>query len=266
MNYNVCDNRIMVSFGEKCVFKCKYCYTLPSCFENYPKLNIDQIINAVKNFPEKNFENIYISCDMDAFENQQRAIELIEKLAVLNKDIHFTTKTILSDVTIERIANINYELIQKGRMLIPAISICAMESSKKLEPDPIPTPLERIETIIKLKEKGLKVILAIRPFLPSVRISEYKEILDCTANYIEAVLGGTLFFDLEGTIEKRLGYNIEDFRLQPMYFIDKPGMWKVYIGHRERNFVENYCKHMEKDFFMTSPPAIESIKRKYFRK
>jgi DNA repair photolyase len=265
MNYKVCDNRIMVSFGEKCVFKCKYCYTSASTFENYPNRNADLIVDAIRNFPDRNFENIYISCDMEAFVDQKRAIELIKKLVTLDKDIHFTTKMILSDTTIESIARINDELNQNGRMLIPAITICAMESSKELEPD-IPSPHERIETIIKLNEKGLKVILAMRPFLPSVGLNEYKEILDLTAKHIESVLGGMLFLDLEGNIERKLGLNIENFQLQPMYFIDKPGMWKVYIGEREQRFVEEYCKYLKKDFFMTSPPAIERIKRKYLRR
>jgi DNA repair photolyase len=266
MNYKVCDNRIMVSFGEKCAFKCKYCYTSAPTFENYPNRDTDQIVDAIRDFPDKNFENIYVSCDMEAFVDQKRAIELIEKLATLDKDIHFTTKMNLSDTTIRSIARINDELNQNGRMLIPAITICAMKSSKELEPYPIPPPYERIKTIIKLSEKGLKVILAMRPFLPSVSISEYKEILDRTAKHIECVLGGVLFLDLEGSIEKMLGYSIKNFKLQPMYFIDKPGMWKVYMGEREQRFVEEYCKYLMKDFFMTSPPAIESIKRKYLRR
>lgn len=265
VDYKVCDNRIMVSFGEKCVFDCKYCYTFAPAFENYPRRNADQIVKSLKSFPNRNFDNVYISCDMEPFVNQKRAVKLIEKMVTLQKDIHFTTKMCLSEDTIARLERLNDGLNQKGHMLIPAVSICAWESSRKLEPSPIPTPYERIETIMRLKENGFRVILAMRPFLPSVAISEYKEILDLAAKHVECVLGGVLFFDLDGNIERRLGYCIRNFEIQPMYFVDKPNIWKVYVGEREKTFIKDYCGHLMKDFFMTSPPAIESIKRKYLR-
>ena len=105
-----------------------------------------------------------------------------------------------------------------------------------------------------------------RPFLPSISSDEYKEILNITSKYIESVIGGVLFFDLDGNIERRLGYKINNFQLRPMYFIDKPGIWKVYLGESQQHFVESYCKYLEKDFFMTSPPAIARIKQKYLKR
>lgn len=261
MDYKVFQNRIMVSFGDTCTFKCKYCYTFAKSFSNYPKKSANEIVDAVARFPNQNFENIYISCDTDSFVDQNRAIDLIEKLSSLKRNIHFTTKVTLSSITIEKLASLNEKLKENNRIIIPAVSICALDSFEKLEPHPIPTPLERVELIKKLYKKDFKVILAMRPFLPIVPVHEYKKIIDIVAPFIESVLGGAFYFDPEGVIEKRLGMKINEFQLSPLYFVEKPGLWKKYSGKNEELFVKEYCQKTNIDFFMTSPPAIEKIKR-----
>ncbi len=104
-----------------------------------------------------------------------------------------------------------------------------------------------------------------RPFLPTVGLNEYREILDLTAGHIECVLGGEFYFDLDGIVEKRLGVTIDNFELERLHFIENPTTWKVYKGVRERSFVEEHCKYLDEKFFMTSSPAIKWIKSKYGR-
>lgn len=256
----------MVSFGEKCALNCKFCYTFSSDFENYPKRNIYEIVKSLKEFPDQSYKTIYVSCDMESFINQSRATELIENLSTLNRSIHFTTRMNLTEATIGRLKKVNDYLMEKNLMLIPAISVSSFQNSIYFEPPPTPSPLERIETIKILHKNNFKVILALRPFLPIVNLNEYKEILDYTAEYVECILGGVFYFDQEGILENRLGIKISDYEISSLDFIENSKLWKIYKGTREKDFIEQYCKQLNKNFFMSSTPAINWIKSKYGKK
>lgn len=249
----------MVSFGEPCSFSCKYCYTRSGSFENYQQRSASEIIEALRHFPKDSYDYIYVSCDMEPFVDQARALDLLSVLSELDKTIHFTTKAKLSSKTIAELGNINNRMKRLGTLLIPAVTITSWESSPLLEPNPIPGPEERLATIRALWQSGLDVVLALRPFLPFVTLDEYRKIIDFSAEYIACVLGGVLYFDQDGVMEKDLGHQIPDYITAPMNFVDRPGRWKVYLGEDKRFFLESYCNSLGIPFFMTSTPAMKFL-------
>jgi DNA repair photolyase len=262
MNYAITDRRLMVSFGEPCIYGCAYCYASMAPFEHYPRRTVSEIVNAISAYPQLSFDNIYVGCDMEPFVDESRALELLSALMVFHKTIHVTTKVCLSDDTISAMAGLDTLARSWGAMLIPGVSICATSNSSRLEPPPIPSYKSRLYLIQRLSTKGLRVVLAMRPFIPSVSLAEYDEILDNVTGQVDCVLGGVLYADLGGVVESRLGYQLPDTHVQKMHFVDSSAMWKVYPGERERYHVGQRCLKTGLDFYMTSPPAIEAIKHR----
>ncbi len=252
----------MVSFGEPCVYACRYCYASAPPFKGYPRRAGQEIIKAVEGYAPDSFDNIYVSCDMESFVDQRRALDLLEGLMVFRKTIHFTTKVPLCDDIVGSIAQLDTVARTWGGMVIPAVSICATSSASRLEPPPVPSFEARFDLVRRLSAKGLRVVLAMRPFIPTVPLSEYDEILGSLAGHIDCVLGGVLFADLGGLIERRLGSRLGDCDERLMYFVEQPQRWKVYEGTRERAHVAARCREIGLEFYMTSPPAIESIKQR----
>lgn len=246
----------MVSFGEKCKYDCKYCYSFSRSFEGYPSRSTEQIFSKISILDEKNFDIIYVSCDMDSFVNQERALALLQKLSLLNKHIHFTTKSVLRSDIIDQINIVRKKLKKNGLFLIPAITIATIGSTAHYEPYPIARPVERAELLHKFKSLGFKTILAVRPFLPFVKISDYKQIIDIASSSCDAILGGVFYFDTAGDVERRLGGSIEEYNLTKLPFIKDSDIWKMYEGRKEQSFFTQYCRDLGKPFFMDSESAL----------
>ncbi|MCX6803298.1 MAG: radical SAM protein [Candidatus Diapherotrites archaeon] len=259
MDYKIVGKRVIVSFGQKCCFDCKYCYTFSKNFDNFTKRSAKEIFKALQKLDCKKFDTIYLSCDMEPFVNEKEAVKLIMLLSGLGKNIHFTTKKVLSKSTLNSLVKINNALQKKGCLLIPAVTIAAMKSASFLEPAPIPSVEDRINFIKTLSKCGFKVIFAMRPFLPVVGLEEYKGLIDLVKNDVACVLGGIFYFDSEGVIEGRIGCKINLCEESLMDFVDNYSKWYVYSGEKEREFVNAYCAKNNIKFFMRSKPAINYI-------
>ena len=91
-------NRVVVSFGGRCPYACKHCYTFIPEYKHDAENNIDLIVRQLKQ--TKNiFENtqtplniVYVSGHKENFVNQDDGIELCEKIyEAVHCDILFTT-------------------------------------------------------------------------------------------------------------------------------------------------------------------------------
>lgn len=266
MPFDIRDRRAMVSLGplnetQYCTYMCPFCY-VGAGFLSYGHLTISRILSWLEAH-KLDFDIIYISGDTDSFAppRTKKALELLEALLQLKKDVLFTTRAVLGEEDMNKLCNIAKKYNEEELMLFGCVSITSWDTVG-IEPANVPSPEKRVEEIRKFKDMGIIPILAMRPFIPIIPISDYQLILENTLGLVEVVLGESWYVDCEGKLEKRTlrGSELESFTLCEMPFDDNKKPWKRYDGSEQRAFCEEWCKQHDVLFFMRSLPAIRQLK------
>ena len=155
-------------------------------------------------------------------------------------------------------------------MFFACISITRYsESAAYIEPQPIPSPDERIETLKRLKMAGATTVAALRPFVPVVDVSDYITILEKSAGYVDIALGEPFYFVRGGKICQRVFPNGIPEQFEPdiergvkMSFDDNNLDWDVWDSSEYERIVRQYCDEHGIVFSMHSEDAIEKFKKK----
>lgn len=262
------NNRAMISLGpltdkKYCPYSCAFCY-VKSGFMKYMKLEIDDIIEFLKKNKGK-YDIVYISGDTDSFAppRTDKAIELIKRISeCIDVDITFTTRTTFNKDNLKKLKNINDYMKNKDCKLIASISVSRLSSANYIEPHPIPSPEERIETLKKLKQNGLYTILATRPFLPIINADEYIEIIKRAKDFIDVVLGENWYANdnLINDVCKDYDINKINYVEKTMDFDNNDKVWKCYEAKETVEKVTQFCNENGIPFYMRSYPAIEYIR------
>lgn len=269
------DRRAMVSLGpvseqRYCFYDCKFCY-VQGPFPKYDIASPDEILQwLLKNAGA--FDVIYISGDTDsfAFKRAPQAIRLLrlisEHMSELQCEVLFTTRYVFSDNENAALGEIAKTIRAAGRLLIGCVSVCQLRNPE-LEPRPLSSPYDRIDQLGAWKHLGLSTVLAIRPFIPGVPVRELIQIASHGVRYADVVIGGHLYVDKNGNIERKLSESISNWSSADHISIDREldfthttDMWtEVQYIEAERE-VRAICKQLGKPFFMRSTPAVEHIK------
>lgn len=264
--------RAMVSLGPSsraryCPFSCRFCY-VQGPFPRYPARSPLEIVTWLKSRREQ-FHVVYISGDTDSFApgRTQEGLALLDMLRELEVDVLFTSRHLFSPEERLRLQRIGDAYRCQGLRLIACVSISQLDHPA-LEPPPIRSPLERVEQLARFHEMQMHTVLTIRPFIPGIPASEYRSIVQLAHNYADVVLGGDLYLDSAGVIEKLIGAAIGGPRPlvagqasdRPLDFSLGTQQWQV-VEHREaRAQVAELCKNLSKPFFMRSEPALDWIR------
>ncbi|MBD5532938.1 MAG: hypothetical protein HDQ98_12220 [Lachnospiraceae bacterium] len=266
--FDIRDRRAMVSLGplnetQYCTYMCPFCY-VQAGFLSYRNLSIPQILNWLEKHKTE-FDIIYISGDTDSFAPPRTkvALELLETLLQLRKDVLFTTRAVLGEEDMNKLSDIAKKYNEEKLMLFGCVSITSW-TTKGIEPANVPLPEKRVEELRKFKDMGIIPILAMRPFIPIVPISDYQLILEKTLGLVEVVLGESWYVDCEEILERRTLKNckLEEFTLCEMPFDNNKKVWKRYDGIEQKNYCEEWCKRHNVLFFMRSLPAIKKLKER----
>ena len=186
----------------------------------------------------------------------------------INCDILFTTRTTFSDENYSLLKQIIDIQKQKQKLLYACVSITRISNDYAyLEPTPVPSPKERIDVLKKLKRIGAVTVLAMRPFLPIVNVSDYIKIIDEVKCFIDIVLGESFYFIRGGTVEKRVFFNgiAEDWekdilRNQIMSFDkNKEPVWDIWKATKAESVIKSKCEKLGIIFSMHSDNAIEEF-------
>ncbi len=269
------NKRAMVSLGplnsnKTCPYNCAFCYVQDG-FVPYYKKNISEIINFL-NRHRTEYEIIYVSGDTDSFAapRKKAGLSLLRGIAEeIDCDLLFTTRTKFDDEDICYIAEVVKILNQKNKFLFACISITRYSDYVGyLEPHPIPSPQERIQTLKKLHNIGAVTVLALRPFIPVVPINDYLTILRETTGYIDIVLGEVFYFVLDGKIEKRVFAQgipaeiLSELKTEKMDFNSNEEEWSVWKGEEVEKKINEFCKTNNIIFSMRSSTAILKYKKR----
>jgi len=269
--FHLNGKRAMVSLGPlndnaHCPYRCAFCYVQDE-FVSYANLDVDDIISFLKG-NRKKYDIVYVSGDTDSFAppRTDRGLELLYKIVMeIDCDLLFTTRTTFTEDNYHTLKRIIDEQKRTQNMLYACVSITRFsESTAYLEPRPIPTPIERINVLRRLKELGATTVLATRPFLPVVDVQDYLQIIDMARDCIDIVLGECFYFIRGGTVQQRvfpdgIPQELEEdiVRNQRMSFDDNSASWDIWDSSEYQEAVEMKCKELGIMFAMHSDDGVQ---------
>ena len=173
--FKVEKNRVLVPVGEPCPFGCRYCYTRGGEV-GLSKLNAENVLSQFEQFAQStSFETIQFGYDGDPFARPARGVAMLQRLAMLGKNLNFSTKAFLDTSTLNALAAIQQRMAKDGTMLSALVSVSCWDSASSVEPH-TPTPSERMGTVSNLKRIGVPAFIAVRPILPHISDLEYENI------------------------------------------------------------------------------------------
>lgn len=265
----------MVSLGPLspkrfCTYRCSFCYVHVD-FGSYRTLPVEQIIEYLRRRAAE-FDIVYVSGDTDSLAppRTKDGLDLIDALVDLGTDVLFTTRARLDESHLDRLASANQRLKEKGNILFGCISISRLRSAPHIEPKPVPSPGHRLEVLRGLHERGIVSVLAMRPFLPVIPVSEYVELAQLATPFVDVILGEVWYADRGGVLERQVlgpdGSAGLVFEEHQMDFDSNNAIWKVWNGTDARVALETYCGSAHIPFFMRSEPAIKCFRNRLHKK
>lgn len=257
-----------ISDNRYCPYQCRFCY-VQGPFPKYASASSDEIVRWLHE-RRSQYDIVYISGDTDSFAppRTDEGLDLIEALLRLEVDVLFTTRHVFTNTELERLHCITTRYRTRGLLLIGCISISQLHHPE-LEPPPIKSPYARAELLHQLQTRGIVTALTIRPFIPSLPASEYAEIASMGSQFADVVIGGDLYLDAAGTIQRAIHAAEESLDLEAstqtsaaLDFSLNGEKW-ITLEHPEAvEQVNAVCETVGKPFFMRSPKAISWIRER----
>lgn len=265
--------RAMVSLGPisksgYCPYQCRFCY-VQGPFPKYASATVEEITTWLTDRRDQ-YDIIYISGDTDSFAHPRtnEGLNLLQALESLKVDVLFTTRHVFSEAQLERLGDITCQYRAKGLLLIGCISISQLHHPQ-LEPPPIQSPHLRAQLLREMQKLGIVTALTIRPFIPTIPASEYSEIALLAGDFADVVLGGDLYLDSNGSVEKgirtaaeTLDLDASPSQVHALDFSLNDNDW-ITLTHPEAEVrVRAACEKLGKPFFMRSAGAISWIRER----
>lgn len=257
------QNRVLVSFGNDCPMKCKHCYTYDLEQEKRLK-TCDELVEDIKS---KDFDIIYISQSYENFIEEDKGVELCQKLyRTYEKDIIIITRSWLSDMTLQRLNDLNDEMSKKGNKLFLAVSLCADNSYIITEDkEKCPSPILRLSNLERAHNHKISTLLLLRPIFPEkvIPIEECIGLIKRASTYIDAVISSGLI--VTENIINKLELNMNNIKYLErgdsdyLSNIDRNKI-KFLDVENELKSLEEYCKINAIPFFRHSMPALNYLR------
>lgn len=252
--------RVLIYSKLLCPLNCMYCFVNEMTQEQergISYLSLEQS-NLLKNLPE-NVKLIMLGCDTEFFQNKKDAIDILNKLKVLNKDISVITKLPLSGEFIKEISLIAREIEKNGNTFSFSVSIpCFSENSlNKYEPG-VPSPERRIETLKAAFDVEIPTMVAIRPLLPDIENSELEKIVNLTKDFVVGYYSGPLYLKQDKI--KVLLPNLEITKEEQPHWMLDGNKYQVVKKEGQMEYLISLIKKSGKQFFEGAANGVEYIR------
>ena len=164
------------------------------------------------------------------------------------------------------LTKIKVQMKEKCKDLFLCVSIPALQSYKKLEPNPIiPKPIQRIENLKNVFDIGIYTVLTLRPLCPNafIPIKEILEIIEMCQYHSSAILSSGIVINDE-ILHKLIGFPSDfTFQEKPLMPCLKNNLSMRYVDVTEElEQIKERCKEYDIPFFEHSLPAIDYLKEK----
>lgn len=255
------QDRILTYSQLSCPLDCRYCFVDDLNFNQ--KRNVSYLSNnqlELLNTLPKEINLIMLGCDTEFFQNPKEAIEILNKIVNLKKDISLITKLALSNKTFSDLDQINKQMEKQGNLLTFSVSIPCYESANFWEPK-APVPQKRILTLEKAKNIGIKTMVAIRPLLPNVSTQELEHIIRETHTKSDGYYAGPLYLK---TIDDEMKILIEANKcivssIQPAWMPNGNTFYKI-EKPEQHNVLSELLKKYDRPLFEGAAEGINFLK------
>jgi DNA repair photolyase len=201
IQFKVEKGRVLVPVGVPCPFGCKYCYTRSG--EVGPaRVSPETILFQLQQFATQHtFSTIQFGYDSDPFAFPERGLAMLQQLAMLGKNINFSTKAFIEGESLNTLAQIQQSMIMQTTMSA-LVSLSCWGSASHVEPH-TPTPAERLCTVKNLKQIDIPTFIAVRPILPHIAEQEYEHMVEAALDAgCDGFILGPLYADAKGRFVK----------------------------------------------------------------
>ncbi len=224
----VLDKERVLTYSKLyCPLECRYCFSGDLQFEQQKGvayLSAEQL-ELMRVLPDE-IRLIMLGCDTEFFQNRTDALNTLEELSGLGRNISLVTKMYLTPDFIKKLKDVDDCLRDKGNSLTLSFSIPCIESANAWEPK-APKPEMRIRSLHMAYDSQLDTLVAVRPLLPILSNDELRSIIEATSNYCKGYYSGPLYMkEVETSLLGDLS-NLNIERIQPHWMPDGNMFYKV---------------------------------------
>lgn len=215
--------RVLAYSRLSCPLDCAYCFVdamNPNQKKSTAYLSEKQF-ELLGQLPEE-VQLIMLGCDTEFFQQKRTAINVLEKLVALKKDLALITKLHLNKEYLKKIGEIAAKSRAQGNTFAFSVSIPCATSYKRWEPK-APSPEKRIETLRNAFDEDIMTMVAIRPLLPTVSEAELQKIVEETKQYTSGYFSGPLYLKSldTGLFTPSEMAELTVKKIQPHWMLDK---------------------------------------------
>jgi DNA repair photolyase len=253
--------RVLTYSKLLCPLNCTYCFVDEMTQEQekgVSYLSAEQV-KLLQNLPEQ-IKLVMLGCDTEFFQDRKDAVDVLNRLKDLGKDISVITKLPLSGSYIKEIALIARQIVSGGNIFSFSISIpCLSDASiAKYEPN-VPTPLKRVETLKTVFNEGLSTMVAIRPLLPDIEDGELDKIIELTKDFTIGYYSGPLYLKQEKVKEL-----LPEFPLKPEaqpHWMLEGNTYQEVTKEGQMEYLASLVRKSGKQFFEGAADGVEYVRR-----
>lgn len=250
------DHRIMVDTEDEkaCNVGCKFCFATatPEFYKARAAKGVIDLVTAKKRIEETlrtaddPVHSINSSCSQELFLDEQFGIDKVQWLAQFGTNVSFSTRTALSEETLDALRNIDQKMRENRKKLLVLTSMITNKQRPDLE-GRTSTPQDRIRTLQGLRNRDIAAGVIMRPILPErlLPTTEITDLIDAV-KHITPVLTIGREFMFTDSIGSKLGITRRDPEIAPhirdenveLAFVASDNNWHRYVDPRIPEFVE----------------------------
>lgn len=258
------QERALIYSKLSCPFGCTYCF-VDEMNQEQSKGAVyldDQQLELLKNLPEQ-VKLVMLGCDTEFFQNKKEALEILEKLSRLGKDISVVTKMPLSEEDADLLSEICQKIKENGNIFSFSTSITCISKPMLAKYEPgAPIPEKRIETLSLVHAKGIPVTVAIRPLLPDISDEEIRNIVDKTKDYCFGYYSGPLYLKEEKVKALLPGFELKTEKEHQPHWMLEGNTYQALEKDGQMRFLASVIEEAGKEFFDGAADAVEYLRKK----
>lgn len=234
-----------------CRANCLYCFAKWQNAEaKHPKFAFEKLKKS-----DDDSVIIYPCCDSEFFEQD---ISLKDILKLKNRFIYvgISTKQMINTNQLNYLKLLDNELKREDRGFVKlSVSFSNKYSIDKLEKGTAPYR-QRVKLLEQVQNMGIYTSAIIKPILPFITLTEYKEIIDDLA-FIEKFVLGDLYVDINSRFYKEYIDGKYDMSIRKVAWLNEPECWNVIEDVEKKHQLYKYiekkcCEYFESDIDLIS--------------
>lgn len=244
--------REFFSGDVSCSANCLYCFAKWQDEKSkHPKFSVEKILNS-----NDDSVVIYPCCDSDFFKQN---IILDDVLKLDNKFIYvsISTKRMISVEQLDYLKKLDSELKQKNRGFVKlSVSFSNKYFIDELENGTMSYG-ERVNLLRQVQDMGIYTSAIIKPILPFISLTEYKEIIDDLA-FVKKFLLGDLYVDFNTEFYKKYICGKYNANIRKTVWLNEPEYWNVIVDDEKKLLLHKYIEKKNCDSFESDISLIMS--------